>query len=638
MKSGNRMDLREIHGIGDKLAEKIISHFGGVEEFYRAVENFEVDHIASVDGVSQRRAIEIVNTIRGNPVQEFLKTDRAVEIYDDILERMISFTNTTYAKNRMLLLTPQKDKRIIQENIDFIMNAKEMVRELPRERLRKLLKNLNPLNDVNLPYNPSIAIFVDNPESYQQLMERGLNHYHPLLTPSEMESLAEYELVIYVYSDEILECEGISNMVLVNIDSEDYEIVPNVVINYFKENYKTLQTSVKIKEIIGRQTVIRDVIKVLDSLDSFRVNENLFDDAVEAARIKAEKKLKSTIKNVDLKGEEVLDLLDRGMPPKIQKIFDDVLQEACNQIKKDTGVYFDPFIPKYPLEIDEEEFKRIKDQELAKRKVKMFEAKVDTVRFLSKNKKEVEKEIKELMLFDYEFSLGCFAYYYDLNPPRIADGFYFNEGLNLKLKYPKIDNVQKIDYTLKYPDNVVLLTGANSGGKTTLLETLAQMSIMTHMGLPICAREAEVKLVDEIYFFSKKRSLDAGAFESFLNTFIPILTNDNQKLILLDELEAITELDAAVKIISSFMEFIKDTDSFAIIVTHMAREILKYTQVRVDGIEAQGLDDSYNLIVDRTPRMNYLARSTPELILRMVYEKSEGKLKGIYGQILDKFN
>jgi len=57
----------------------------------------------------------------------------------------------------------------------------------------------------------------------------------------------------------------------------------------------------------------------------------------------------------------------------------------------------------------------------------------------------------------------------------------------------------------------------------------------------------------------------------------------------------------------------------------------------VDGIEASGLDDEYNLIVDRTPRMDYLARSTPELILRRVYEKSDGKVKDVYRKMLELF-
>ena len=72
----------------------------------------------------------------------------------------------------------------------------------------------------------------------------------------------------------------------------------------------------------------------------------------------------------------------------------------------------------------------------------------------------------------------------------------------------------------------------------------------------------------------------------------------------------------------------------------MAPEILKRTdniKIRTDGIEAKGLDENYNLIVDRTPKINYLANSTPELILRKIYEKSEEPLKSVYKDILDKF-
>ena len=54
-------------------------------------------------------------------------------------------------------------------------------------------------------------------------------------------------------------------------------------------------------------------------------------------------------------------------------------------------------------------------------------------------------------------------------------------------------------------------------------------------------------------------------------------------------------------------------------------------------LKLQGLDENYNLIVDRTPRMDYFAKSTPELILRRMYEKSDGKLKNIYLQMLEKF-
>ena len=92
-----------------------------------------------------------------------------------------------------------------------------------------------------------------------------------------------------------------------------------------------------------------------------------------------------------------------------------------------------------------------------------------------------------------------------------------------------------------------------------------------------------------------------------------------------------------MKILSTFIELIKNSESYAVIVTHMAREITEEVNVRIDGIEAKGLDENYNLIVNRTPKMNYLAKSTPELIVKMLYQKSNGKTKKIYAKILEKF-
>ena len=587
--------------------------------------------------MSQNRAIEIVNSVLGNPTKDFLKTERAVQIYGDIVGRILSFASTKYAKNRILLMSPTKNKETIIETMDFVMNAKNSVSNLPRDEIKRLLRKIDPTNDPKPKYEPSKAILVESGKEYHQIIEMGLNSYCPVITSDELESLEDFELIVYVYSEGIMEFEDAYNITMISNESEAFEIVPNIILSYFKENYDLLINILKIKDILGRESIIKEVLDILDSLESADVDETVFDRAVEAAKEKADSKLKDAIKKVDLKGDEVLNLLNEEMPEKIQKIFDEVMKNAREEIKEETGCAFDPFIQKYPVEIDYQELERVKKQEISKKHVKTFEEEVKAASIISKFKDDVESEIHEILLFDYEFALGCFAYYYDLHTPDIGEGFRFKNGLHLNLALKNDKNIQQIDYQLESPENVVLLTGANSGGKTTLLETLAQMSIMAQMGLPVCAQEAKVKLVDEVYFFSKKHSLDAGAFESFLRTFMPIVTREEDKLILLDELEAITELEAAVKIISSFMDFVHDSESFAIIVTHMAREILKYTNVRVDGIEAKGLDADYNLIVDRTPRMNHLAKSTPELILRRMHEKSDGKLQKVYEQILEKF-
>jgi dsDNA-specific endonuclease/ATPase MutS2 len=632
---GGKLDLKDIKGIGNRMADKIISSFGGEDEFMRAVENFEVDRITSIDGISQHKAVEIVNSVLGNPTEDFLKTERAVQIYEDLTRKILDFASTSYAKNRILLMSPTKNKDVIMENLGFVMNAKDNVSHLPRDEISRLLKKIQPMENPKVEYDPSHAILVESREDYHRMMEMGLNSYCPIITSEELGSLEDFEFIVYVYSEGLIELEDAYNVAMVSNNSEIFEIVPETALTYFKENYDLLVNVLKINEILGEKSVLHRVMDAMDSLGRDDFDESVFVGAVENAKETADKKLKEAIKNVDLNGDEVLDLLNEGMPEKIQKIFDAVMKDAKAHVKNETGCAFDPFIQKYPVEIDYPELERIKKQETSKMEVKAFEEKVKAAEVLSQLKNDVEEEVHRIILFDYEFAVGCFAYYYNLNPPTIGDGFSFKDGLHLNLALEK--NVQRINYKLDYPENVVLLTGANSGGKTTLLETIAQITIMTQMGLPVCATEARVKLVDEVYFFSKKHSLDAGAFESFLRTFMPIVTRKTDKLILLDELEAITELEAAVKIISSFMDFLRDSNSFAVIVTHMAREILKYTDVRVDGIEAKGLDEDYNLMVDRTPRMNYFARSTPELILRRMYEKSDGSLKDIYRQVLEKF-
>lgn len=635
-KNGGRLDLRKIKGIGERQADKILSSFDGEKEFLKAVQNYEVDRITSIDGVSQKKAIHIINTVLGNPSKEFLKTDQSVQIYNDIIERILWFASTKYCENRILLINPLKNENDIMENIDFVMKSKDAVSKLPLDDIKTLLKKIDSLEDAKPKYDPSNAILVETQEDYHQIIEMGLNSYCPIITRDELENPEDFEFIVYVYNEGLMDFES-QNIAMVNNSAEKYEVIPDVVLSYYKKNYDIIENTLKIKEILGRDSLLGNVISIIDSLESDDMDETVIEDAVESSKNKADLKLKEAIEKVDLKGEEVLDLLNEGMPKKIQKIFDEVITEARNEVREKTGVAFDPFIQKYPVEIDNTELERIKKQEMAKKYVNAFEENVKAARTLSNMKTVVEEEIREILLFDYEFTLGCFAHYYDLNPPELGNGFSFQQGIHLNLALENSPEVQRIDYTLESPDNVVLLTGANSGGKTTLLETIAQICIMSQLGLPVCATKARVKLVDEIYFFSKKRSLDAGAFESFLMTFMPIVTRETDKLILLDELEAITELEAAVKIISSFMDFIGDSDSLAVIVTHMAREILKYTDVRVDGIEAKGLDENYNLIVDRTPRMNYFARSTPELILRMMYEKSDNKLKDVYRQILEKF-
>ena len=436
-----------------------------------------------------------------------------------------------------------------------------------------------------------------------------------------------------------------TNIVTISNSSPDHEIQPNILLEYFKQNRDTLENVCQLRQYLGLETCIDEVLDVLDNIKIENKNKIALDETIEEIKDHANDTINQQIKNIELEGDEVLQLLnhDGNLPPKIMTIFNDVLDEAREKLGNKTGLLFDPFIIKYPLEIDYNEVRRIQEKTIANIHLKEYEQELTACNILEKYEKQIEDETIELIHYDYQFTLASFTKFYDLTIPEIGDEYKLEGALHLSLKQQeKINNIpiQKINYHLDKDNNIILLTGANSGGKTTLLETLGQHTIMTHMGLGVCSEKATIPKTNEVHYFTKKHSLNAGAFETFLTSFIPVTIGKEKKLILIDELESITELEAAVKIIIGFIEHIQDENSYAVIVTHMAPEILKRTEnikIRTDGIEAKGLDKEYNLIVDRSPKINYLANSTPELILKKIYEKSEEPLKSVYKDILDKF-
>ena len=163
-----------------------------------------------------------------------------------------------------------------------------------------------------------------------------------------------------------------------------------------------------------------------------------------------------------------------------------------------------------------------------------------------------------------------------------------------------MDRPDPVSYSLgkqDHPEKVALLSGVNSGGKTTLLDLIAQIVILAHMGLPVPARACRLSLFEEFYYFSKSRgTLSAGAFETAMKKFA-VVENEKRKLVLADELEAITEPGASARIIACMLDELNRRGCVAVFVSHLAEDVRRFaeTPVRVDGIEAEGLDENNNL-------------------------------------------
>ncbi|MEM4735656.1 MAG: hypothetical protein QXS20_08070, partial [Candidatus Thorarchaeota archaeon] len=371
----------------------------------------------------------------------------------------------------------------------------------------------------------------------------------------------------------------------------------------------------------------------------------------------------SILQSADIEGADGSSLRNM-LPPEIVETFTNTIQEAEDRLVKGlsltpresewvSGIFKDDLM--LPVTMVQSRVNEIEDhirQVLVLRQYKMMKKYAAQLEAL---KPVVTEAVQTLLEFDLFLAVGLFAADYDLRTPDISleySGIGVVRARNLFLVQSMLEGrhgtVQPIDYVIgKTPfspdgtngENCAILSGANSGGKTTTIQTLAQIATMAQAGFPVPAEKAYLCPFEEIYFFYKSRGMvSAGAFETTLKQFADIVVSDKAKLALFDEVEAITEPGSAANVIAGLIEMLQgDPHSFTVICSHLAKEIKAVTRVpiRIDGIEARGLDENLDLIVDRTPRFGHLARSTPELIVERLSKLSRGNKKAIFDKILE---
>ncbi|MDZ7702612.1 MAG: DNA mismatch repair protein [Halobacteriales archaeon] len=233
-------------------------------------------------------------------------------------------------------------------------------------------------------------------------------------------------------------------------------------------------------------------------------------------------------------------------------------------------------------------------------------------------------------------SLARFAIDLDLARPTLredGDTLAFEGARNLGLATAEGESVQPVDYAVgehgldgaPSGEQVAVVTGANSGGKTTLLETCCQVALLAAMGLPVPAERAEVSRFDAVVFHRRHASFNAGVLEATLKSVVPPLTGEGRTLMLVDEFEAITEPGSAASLLHGLVTLTVDQGSLGAFVTHLADDLEPLPDAaRTDGIFAEGLDRDLNLVVDYQPRFGTVGRSTPEFIVsRLVADAAD---------------
>ncbi|MEF8853568.1 MAG: helix-hairpin-helix domain-containing protein [Haloarculaceae archaeon] len=685
------MDIESVPGVGEKTAAALSE----LDDPERALRGGDVATLASAPGISDGRAARIARAAvrqRHDDPGGFAATPRAQEIYREALGLLQERTVTAYAERRLETFYPSGVPSRVEEARAF---ARAALERDPDEAVRDALAGVEPLEEPARVRVRDRCLATTDAETYARAQERVPEVSVEIVDDArDLADLARgYATVVAL--DETFAGVDVEGDVRVEPDAlaEPERVVPERVLAFFAHNRTRLRAAVEVHRVADLETPrdLDDLEAALDRLDeeggvagderldALQTAVDDLDAAVGTAESVANDRLRAAIeeRDVTIEGADLLSLVEQGagvdslLQRELADEYADAVAAARDHLVDALALedYTDlarrafPGDPTFPVERDEAVVARLREELTTARDRRATRLKRGLAADLAEARPDAERLASAALELDVELAVARFAADFECTMPELGGAGFAVEGGRSPLLDVPFAEVEPVDYGVS---GVALLTGVNSGGKTSTLDLVALVVTLAHMGLPVPAERARVEQVGALHYHAKTQgTLDAGAFESTLRQFGSLVKSvressassgaaaggattdggdasgaegdpvaEGRVLVLVDELESITEPGASAKIMAGILEAFAETDATAVFVTHLAREIRESAAVElaVDGIEAEGLVDG-ELRVERSPVEGKLARSTPELIV----EKLADERDGFYDALLGKF-
>jgi len=672
------MPLESIPGVGEKTADALTE----LDDPETALQQGDVLTLMDAPGISEGRAAAIARGAirqRHDDPGGLLATTQARDLYDSILTLLQERAVTTYAKKRLETLYPATKASRIEEVRATVDDA--LTRE-PTPELRAALADVAPLDSPSALRVRERCLATTDAERYAAAREAIPELSAEVVDDGhDIEELARsYSTVIVL--DEAFAGGDFSGDVRVQPAALESpaDVVPERLLAFFAENRETLLAAVRVHEASELEPpldcdALTESLSRVDEDGTIVGDEELqrlatavddLDAAVGTAESVANDHLRAAIKerDVTIEGQDFLSLVEQGarvdslLARELDDAFDAALQKAHDHLTESLALAGHIFggEPTFPVSRRDDAVSRLKTELTSARDRRSAELKANLADDLAALKTPAEALVRNALELDVELAIAAFARDFDCTMPEFVDdavadddtdddgdtggnngtastpGFVIEGGRSPILDVD-FEAVEAVDYSV---EGVTLLSGVNSGGKTSLLDLVGLIVIAAQMGLPVPAETVQLSRFSELHYYAKSQgTLDAGAFESTLRDFGDLVAGADGRLVLVDELESITEPGASAKLIAGILEALDQQATAAVFVSHLAREIREAAaiDVAVDGIEAVGLVDG-ELEVNRSPVKEHLARSTPELIVEKLAADDDGEF---YESLLTKF-
>ncbi|MBN1762206.1 MAG: hypothetical protein JW878_03870 [Methanomicrobia archaeon] len=623
-----------------------------------------LETLSSVLGIKEGDGEKVVlkanERLAGYKVRDIFCTTETRELRREILKILASYATTRNGKELILTCTPTLDREEVQRRFEDVREGERLHELLGAERIAKVREILShaAVKSQSFGKSPLVA-------TRSRALEATLqDFYGDFVRITTVDSVAKaHELLqrenIILFVEEGDEERVFDEPGIIPITEEALsnisEVYPEFVVNSFVAKQKAIQAVIRLltefEELRGSSLfsgiAVEDLEAVMKLLDGIAAGERAGETNFEETLYRWEEAINKEVARItrsgggadDFKGyldEVVVSIADELLLTGEDK---DILWESAYE-NLERGPPF--------------EFSRAKTELLRRRYTRKLDEQryyrsLDCAQLLEQRREAVSRAIKQLFYFDFMLAVARFSQDFGLTVPElIEDGLGVIKGRNLFLVDEELKGDEKvvpISYSIgkanlgifgATPYPVAILTGANSGGKTCLLITLASSLILMELGLPVPAERAEMPLLP-LYLYRRKMIKKTGSFEYSMRALSRIFMREGAKVVLIDELEALTEPGAMGRIMASVLNNLPN-DTLAVMITHLIHELLPHIsmkKVRVDGIESEGLDTAGNIIVDRQPMFNHIGSSTPELVItKLLGRVRKTELKKVYEEIL----
>lgn len=379
------------------------------------------------------------------------------------------------------------------------------------------------------------------------------------------------------------------------------------VMKFICEDKKTLM---EIEAVLHRLKDIKTLLNcsiedaILDVVDLYEIKAQTF-MFEEINRYLKEKN--EIFQNYVLKDlSELMKVLD----PNDEKVATFHIYETYSVILKEIRRQKKEVEKKIFIEKDYEKLKSLKDERLS--------ILVDEEREEFKIRKELSKIVKKFApafieninkIAELDLILGKvkFSNQYGGVKPKISEGkneIFLKDAINIEVR-EFLESARKkyTPITVNIGPGTTIITGANMGGKSVALKTIAENVLLFHMGFFTFSSEARISLLDFLFFVSDDMQDISKGLSTFGAEIIKLkevnkYLNKGSGLIIFDEFARGTNPKEGQKFVRALAKYLNTKSSISIITTHFDAVITKgMKHYQVVGLKKLNFEELKNRII-----------------------------------------